>query len=289
MKRTKIIDHELVTMMPSDARRLLERNTDRNRNIKKSNLNAIVNDMVNGNFLSENGQTIVIGTDRKLYDGQHRLTAQVMANVPMKWLVVTVDDGETAYKTIDSGSRRIVADYFSKSEKNATIFASVASFAYLVEEGVPLTSAVRGVEGRSRPARHAVVAYGEKNSWEIEKATSRAIKMYMGLGKIGKQSVFGKFAWLISYIGEEDVLEVFIDDFCEMSPSSKTVVALKMTIMKNFARGESKRPDDKWMFGTLLDGYVHFKEMDDTTMLNRGWSRLEKYSKLLDAIREERR
>lgn len=293
MRRTKIVDHELVTMMPSDARRLLERNIEGNRKVRRNNVDAIVADMLEGTFLSENGQTIVIGADRKLYDGQHRLTAQVEANVPMKWLVVTVDDGEEAYKTIDSGAKRTVADYFSKSKKNHTTFAAVAMFAFLVDErGSQLSSALRGLTGKSgsrRPPRHAIVEYGEGHSEEIERAVDCAKRVYTATGYTGKPSVFGKFDWFVDYIGEKDVLDAFVEEFCEIAPASKTISALKMQIMANYAKGESRRPEDKWFFGTLLDGFEHFKARDESTMLNRGWSRLEKAARLLEAMREERR
>ena len=58
MKRTKIVDHELVTMTPKDAERLLARNYEGNRRIKSRAVANLAAVMEAGEFNSENGQTI---------------------------------------------------------------------------------------------------------------------------------------------------------------------------------------------------------------------------------------
>lgn len=295
MKRTKIVDHELVTMTPKDAERMLARNADENRNPSKSNIALLAELMERGEFDSENGQTIVVGADRKLYDGQHRLAAQVRANVPMKWLVVTVDDGSEAFKTIDGGRKRKVADYF-KDEKNATVFSAVASFGYAAEKAKSgLMTALRGhqpakvqsgVTGNSSAnvPRHLVVKYGEENRAKVSKATEMAVSMRAATGSLGTPSVFGKFVLLLMILGEDDYLPEFVNDYCLPAPDCKTCAAAKTKIMANYARDEKRKPEDKWLLGLLLDAYDHFKLMDDSTCLNSGWAKLKRYDKNLAAV-----
>lgn len=92
------------------AQQLLERN-DSNRSISKTKVREYARDIVRGDFLSLNGQTIVITDDGSLIDGQHRLAAIVECGEPVKMLVVFGVD-HAVQKSIDQGKRRTLADRF---------------------------------------------------------------------------------------------------------------------------------------------------------------------------------
>lgn len=294
MKRTKIIDHKLVTMTPGDAARLLKRNHTENRNIRERHVALLCADMEEGEFNSEDGQTIVVGADRVLYDGQHRLTAQVRAGVPMKWLVVTIDDGETAFKTIDGGAKRTVADFFT-NKKNATVFATTATFAYIINEtSTPLLSAIKGLstyagDGGRRPSRHLVVAYGENHVEEIEPHVTAGVRICTALGHFGPKSVYAKFSYLKWLLDEDEMIEEFVEAICDVGCANATIQQLKMNIIKAYARDAQKRPDEKWLMGLLLCAYKHFADDDGSTMLNGGSRLLKIYDARLSEWREEQR
>ena len=290
MKRTKIVDHELVTMTPKDAERLLARNYEGNRRIKSRAVANLAAVMEAGEFNSENGQTIMVGVDRKLYDGQHRLSAQVKANIPMKWLVVTVDEADTAYKTLDGGARRSVADYF-KDTANSNTFASLAVFAYIIENSsTKISVALNGHmndERSSKPPKHLVVEFAERNEDRLHAYSQAGVRMYQGAGSTGSKAIYSKFLYIMDYIGEGRYINGFVDDFCSMAPDSKTLISLKMTLMKEYSKDKRSRPKELWTLGLLVDGYMHFADGDEVVMLNHGSARLKTCERKLASVRAE--
>lgn len=97
----------IVTMTPEWATKLLLTN-DKNRRISKNTVAAMVRDMLAGNWRL-NGDAIRVDTDGNLVDGQHRLTACVVANIPFETLLVTGLDAEDRL-TIDRGRPRGIGD-----------------------------------------------------------------------------------------------------------------------------------------------------------------------------------
>lgn len=84
------------------------RKTAPNRRISDAAVSRYAEDMRRGRWES-NGSTIVMGQSGKILDGQHRLTAIIRAGVPVNMVVVSgVED--SAFKTIDTGRSRSVAD-----------------------------------------------------------------------------------------------------------------------------------------------------------------------------------
>lgn len=289
-----VIDHEMVTFTPDDAADLLDRNIENNRRIRNSYIQQLTEEMTEGRFNSENGQTITVDPDGRLINGQHRLTAQINAGVTMRWLIVTVDDGDEAYKTIDNGSRRQAADYFT-DEKSSRLFAAIAMFGHIiVNTSTHLSSAITNNEtgrytDKRRPPRLDVIEFGQSHREQVAKATDTGRRMYQAVGGCGKESVFGKFAFFIEFIGEDEWLNSFIEDFCDMAPDNKTVTALKTMVMRRYSSEKVEKPDDKWLFGTLLDGYSHFRKFDGVKRLARQSQSISAYDqKLSDARRAQR-
>lgn len=97
---------------PRMAKELLQQNTN-NRPVRKSNLEALTRDMVEGRY-QFNGDAIRISTDNVLLDGQHRLMAIVESGVTQDMLVITNLPPETM-KTIDAGVKRTNGDRLSLS------------------------------------------------------------------------------------------------------------------------------------------------------------------------------
>lgn len=97
----------IVTMTPEWAERLLAANP-KNRTISKNAVAAMARDMATGKWRM-NGDAIRIGADGELKDGQHRLTACVVAGVTFPTLLVTGIDKEDQL-TIDRGRPRNIGD-----------------------------------------------------------------------------------------------------------------------------------------------------------------------------------
>lgn len=105
---------EVMTITPEKAKELLKGNLT-NRQISKSVVNLYANDMKSGNW-KLGGQGISISKTGRLLDGQHRLSAIIVANVPVAMLVCTdVDDTNVNF---DTGKKRTITDQYKIKAKN---------------------------------------------------------------------------------------------------------------------------------------------------------------------------
>lgn len=95
------------TITPTDAADMLARNST-NRPINKNSVARYAREMETGEWM-ENGQTILIGSNNQLLDGQHRLTACVRSNTPFKAIVIG-GLTPTTMLTIDTGRSRTASD-----------------------------------------------------------------------------------------------------------------------------------------------------------------------------------
>lgn len=118
---------ELVCVTPDLARQWLTVN-DTNRSLRKALVRTYANDMLAGRW-RVTGEAIQFGTDGKLLNGQHRLTAVTMAEVPVTMLIVTGIE-PAAQQVMDSGAKRTASDALSLTGiPNASIAAAAARLA----------------------------------------------------------------------------------------------------------------------------------------------------------------
>lgn len=111
---------------PLYAAHLLERNTH-NRPIKPRYVDWLAQQMADGKWVY-NGETIIIGVDGTLIDGQHRLSAVVKSGCTIESEVIEGVDPAT-FHTIDSGTRRTAGDaFYVYGVKEYICSASVTSF-----------------------------------------------------------------------------------------------------------------------------------------------------------------
>jgi len=108
---------------------------------------------------SLNGETIKFDDEGKLFDGQHRLEACVLAKVPFETYVARGISDERAMATVDTGKARSHTDVWSiAGHKNAAAISTIALMFYMVEHGRVSWS---GYGGRRIP-RNSPVAAGLK-------------------------------------------------------------------------------------------------------------------------------
>jgi len=276
---------EVIT--PEMASDLLARNYEDNRNIRPSYVAQLANVMRQGRYVSQNGQTIVVGADDGiLYDGQHRLSAVVESGIPQPFIVAYILDGKNAYKTIDNGTRREAADFLSMPNKKDC--AAVGKFMACVEWGsAGLLSCLQGKwDSRTQVDRGIIIAYVEQHADEIDHAVR--VGRAMRGAAFGPRTAYAQFLLLLEYCGTDAYLNDFIKDFSKAASGNTTVTATKTAILKAHAKG-SKKPEKKWVLGTLLDGYLHFCEDDGSTMINKQSLRLKQYQRYMEHARESRR
>jgi hypothetical protein len=114
----------IATITPDLAKHILE-NNDSNRPITQSNLLKISTDIKNGNWRL-NGEAIIISDDGQLNDGQHRLLAVGIAELPIETVLFFGASRDSRY-TVDMGTARNTGHYLSmEGVKNSNNIASAA-------------------------------------------------------------------------------------------------------------------------------------------------------------------
>lgn len=276
---------EIVDVTPELAEEMLTHNFKENRNIRSTYVSQLAYVMKCGRYISENGQTIVFGEDDGvLYDGQHRLNAIVESGTTQRVIVVHIHKGKEAYKTIDNGTKRNASDFISLPNRHNC--AAVGKVMACVEWGeAPLLSCLQGRwSTKILVDRGIVLSYCDQHGQEIVDAVRLGGKMKNAV-RYGSQTLYAEVISIIRYCGMDTYLSEFIEDFCREAPDSKTVTALKTSILRTGSG--AKKLDNKWLVGTLLDAYTHYCEMDGSTMFNKQNLRINQYAKLVQQRRDE--
>lgn len=81
----------------------------KNRRLVDKRVKRLASAIRNGEWQPFNGETIKFSKHGRLIDGQHRLAAVILADMPIKTLVARNID-EEAFRTIDSGVKRSSSD-----------------------------------------------------------------------------------------------------------------------------------------------------------------------------------
>lgn len=109
-----------VMMTPEMAKAILKNNNG-NRNLRPLWVNALVN-AINNDQWQFTHQAIAISSTGRLLDGQHRLSAIILANKAVPILVAENCD-ESSFAYIDKGVKRCLADNLSINKKVAEIYS----------------------------------------------------------------------------------------------------------------------------------------------------------------------
>lgn len=153
-------------------------------------------------------EPIVIDWDGNLIDGQHRLLAQVLTRTTREWLVYRNVAPETQ-KHINTGIPRAPYDQLRfEGHSNTVILASVARWAWLLEQGLATTGSIKvGVdEILDMVDRHPELAH------------SAAMGAYSRTGFIEMTpSPVGAAHWWIAQHNEIEEADLFIDRFVHMN------------------------------------------------------------------------
>jgi len=113
----------IIVITPAKAKKYLEQNIG-NRPLKKTHVRFLKGEIEKGNWKC-NGESIKIGKNKQIIDGQHRLSAIVEAKKSIKTVVMTGLDPDV-FDTIDTGKNRSPGDTFAlMGEKNVNQLAAL--------------------------------------------------------------------------------------------------------------------------------------------------------------------
>lgn len=278
---------ELIT--PEVAAEYLANNYESNRPVRKTYVSTLAQSMLDGEFVSMNGQTIVLGADDgKLYDGQHRLMAIVQSGVAQEMLVARVDGGIGTYMTLDAGTPRRVADFIAEPRKNA--LSAAAKVMLCLEEGdCTIASVLYGKLSGSRvsPSRIKVLDFYNANKERVCSHASEARRMHDSIGCGSVVSVVA-FIDLVAMCQRDGELAKFCAAVREPVPTNPTIVSLKNAMMRKHLTYSKRETPRDWQLGLLLDAYEHYRKHDGAIRLSNGATRIKAYDALLAESRELR-
>ena len=132
------ITSQIYLVTPTHAKRLLEKN-DGNRTLSAKTVNRY-SKMMAENEWKMNGEPIIIDSNGKLSNGQHRLEACVQSGKPFESLVVEGVSAD-AFDTLDSGKARTLSDVMSveRIQNSAAAAATTRCLVAYEKTGTPDT------------------------------------------------------------------------------------------------------------------------------------------------------
>lgn len=282
-----IVKTSVEYISPERAKQLLENNYERNRRVRKTWVSTLAEMMQAGDFRSMNGQnTIIVGTDGKLYDGQHRLLAIIESGVTLPFLVCTSDSPIEDYATYDYTQVRRASDIVDAPNSNSV--CAIAKLMIAIEYGnAGIGTVIIGRKDvKNVISRTDITSYANANKDNVCRIARSAMRIRDNIG-VGAVTAYGLFIALVEYVHDDGFLQDFIDEVCSVDTSNKTILALREIIRKSYA--STKKPTKAYLVGLLLCAYSHYKELDDVITLNKGRAYLERYSKMMQKERENRR
>lgn len=123
----------VVKVTPEIAKTWLKENHS-NRNLNLKLVSDYARQILSGEW-KLNGEAVKLASDGTLLDGQHRLSAIVMAGVAVEMLVISNLD-PALQETMDAGRKRTTADAFAISgESNSAVLASIARRVWMWDRG----------------------------------------------------------------------------------------------------------------------------------------------------------
>lgn len=178
---------------PREAQKILGNNTH-NRNVRAHHVDHLAAVMTEGGWSEDNGETIKIGADGVLLDGQHRLLAIVRSGVELDMLVVRGLEPFTQ-ESLDRGARRTFGDVLKlRGESMPNDLAATLRLVVVWESGV--RSAILFVGGGAqhlpsdrqmldlldrRPDLRECTADAKRLSREIPVLTGRVLSLLLYL------------------------------------------------------------------------------------------------------------
>ena len=117
----------VIQLTPEKARSFLELNID-NRTKRGWWIDSLVSMIKRGEWITTH-QGISFAKSGRLLDGQHRLEAIARAGIPVE-VMVTTDVDENAFKVLDNGIKRTLADLTGINTRTAEVCRILAKLIY---------------------------------------------------------------------------------------------------------------------------------------------------------------
>lgn len=283
VRREITIRYELIT--PQKAQELLDKVPDYQRAIRKKVVARYAEDMANGHWNQNTDfidNPIVVSREGVVLNGQHRLRAIVLANIPV-FMPVQYGANAANYSFYDNGLKRTAGDQLNV--KNANVVAAIATMIIAAERGNRGIGGILSGEKTSsaRVSRAEVIEYAQEHEDFLQRCAANGERIRRGVG--GSGATVGGFAsYLIINFGDDDKL----DDFCVAMSQKESTDPLILAIRQQVMRGllEKKMGREKRL-GIFLGGYEYWTAGAVVSSIRMPERFVNKYMKHIVDLRNE--
>lgn len=276
--------YEVKNVTPEMAKAYLASNFDHNRKLSRLHVNDLASAMRDGTYVSQNGQTIVVGADGTLYDGQHRMSAIVESGTTQQMLVCTLEESDDAiatFRSVDGGMKRMAATFIDRPYQLEK--AAISRMSYGIEHGTaPLRSVLDGrATAREKVTSNQAVRFFYEHEEYMTDVATTTKRVQLKVGK-GSPSMFATLVVLTRFVGRGELVDQFMADLKSDIPRSAAAVMLTNRMLRAYSGG--KKPDNKWQLGILLDAYENYRA-GTAKRLTRSTRMLDYYDRLMSEAR----
>lgn len=205
---------ERIIISPSIAETLLANNNS-NRSLNKMLVKFYEKELKDGAWML-NGETIKIGKDGRLLDGQHRLTAIIKSGISMDTYIAK-DVENDCFATIDTGRTRKASDVLSAigvlNDKN--ISAGISKYLNL-KRGLNTSEAGVG-QGNKKISNTEVVEEYNNNADMYQRLFKRGAEFYKHNFRVLTPSNFIAFYRYFQTKYSDEQIDLFFDSISERS------------------------------------------------------------------------
>lgn len=219
------IKKQLIT--PSIAKELIERNTF-NRKVSQPIVMRYADDMKNGKWKENTGETMKIAKTGGILDGQHRLLAIIKSNCSIYFhIAYNLDDN--VFDVLDTGKSRNASDCFTVAGvKLSNTIPSIIAHYNLLNEGKK-----RGQQVNSKSTNADLLLQYREDEMFWQNIAKSAHNWYSAFAKILPPSYIGGF-YAHFYKLNPSKAEMFMNQLCTGSDiSNQTINLLRNKLMQD--------------------------------------------------------
>ena len=283
VSREITIKYQLIT--PQRARELLELVPDYQRHVRKSVVAKYAEDMATGRWnpnMDFVDNPIVVSEEGFVLNGQHRLRAIVLADIP---IYMPMQYGVKAYNYMyyDNSLKRSAGDQLHV--KNANVVAAIATMIIAAENGNRNMNGILSGKKTSvaRVSRAEVIEYAEKHAVFLQRCATNGERIRKGIGRLGA-TVGGFASYLISVYGDDDKLDAFCVEMSRKESTDPMILAIRQQFMRGIME---KKIDKEKRLGILLGGYEYWQAGTVVSSIRMPERFVNKYMKQIVNSRNE--
>lgn len=224
---------------PIYAATLLDGNST-NRPLKEDLLRRYSEDMQNGKWREQTGESIKISKTNNLLDGQHRLNAIIKSGVPVRCLVIYGLD-DCIFDVIDTGRLRSGGDTLSvDGAPNAVrLNTSIQGYDRIKKEYSFMRSG-----GRTKKLSNREVLHKYKENPRLwDASVTKAGRWYSSMSKCMSVAEICSIYVFLSEINKEQA-DSFFEQLCTGEIKDKVILLLRKRLFDDRINKESKMTPD---------------------------------------------